>query len=626
MTSGRGAALRLLVLICCLAAAACHDENAIRVAALDFDGNTTFADAQLRSIIQTKKGAGWPWSRWRPFDETIFERDLDRLRAFYRDRGFDEAIVRADEVALAEDRKTVRIRIGIDEGTPRLVTSVVIEGIEALPAELAERLRALDTGVDQPRDIATLAVLRDQGLALLRDNGYPHASLEIVEEDGAAPRTVAVRVRIVTGPETRFGDLQLNGLQRTKSVVVRRALTFRPGELYRESEVLRSQRRLNQFAAFDFAHIAPVVADKEAMAPVLPMVVTLAEAKPHRFEVGVGYGTEDRLRGSFEWRNVNFFGNGSSFVGNAKYSAVLRGAGFGYDHPYLLRSGGTLSANAGAWWTNETIFTSRSAGGRASISHQFGSGSEITVRTRYRNEYLTYSVRPAALADLSLVEERIALGLDPVTGRGDGNIGGIELAVDRTAVDNLLDPTRGTAVSLSVEHVAPWLGSSFKYTELGAEVRGYLPIGGRLGLAGKARYGTLAAASSSSVPFSERFFLGGSTNLRGWGRYQVSPTSEGGLPIGGRSFLDTSAEVRLNVGGGFGVVAFFDAGNVWTDHSATSLSDLRKAAGAGLRYQTLIGVVRGDFGYQINPIEGLRIEGQPQKRRWRIHFSIGHAF
>jgi translocation and assembly module TamA len=161
---------------------------------------------------------------------------------------------------------------------------------------------------------------------------------------------------------------------------------------------------------------------------------------------------------------------------------------------------------------------------------------------------------------------------------------------------------------------------------VGAEVRGYLPLGNRLSLAGKVRYGTLSSAGSADVPFSERFFLGGSTNLRGWGRYQVSPTSDSGLPIGGRSFLDTSAEVRVKVGGAFGLVAFFDAGNVSTESWDSSIRDLRKAVGGGVRYQTLIGVVRGDFGYQLTPIEGLRIEGEPQKRRWRIHFSIGHAF
>jgi hypothetical protein len=33
-----------------------------------------------------------------------------------------------------------------------------------------------------------------------------------------------------------------------------------------------------------------------------------------------------------------------------------------------------------------------------------------------------------------------------------------------------------------------------------------------------------------------------------------------------------------------------------------------------------------DLGYQLTPIEGLRIEGQPERRRWRIHFSVGEAF
>jgi outer membrane protein assembly complex protein YaeT len=618
--------LRGAVLVCCLAASACLDENAVRVAALEFDGAQAFTHGQLRAVIETQTGGRFPWSRWRGFDETVFERDLDRLRAFYRDRGFDEAIVRADAVALSEDRKTVRLRIAIDEGTPRLITSAVIEGIDDLPAPLAEQIHALDAGVDRPRDIATLAGLRERGLSLLAENGYPHASLEVVEEEGLGPRTVAMRVRIVTGPETRFGEVQVNGLERTKSVVLRRALTFKTGDVYRASEVLKSQRRLNQFGAFEFAHIAPVQADKDAEVPVLPMVVTVAEGRPHRFEVGVGYGTEDRARASVEYRNSNFFGNGSQWLGNARFSKVLRGAGFGYDHPYLFRSGGTLLVNAGAWWTNETIFTSRSAGGQVAVSHEFGRRNEVNLRTRYRNEHLNYRVRDEVLKDLSSVDERIALGLDPVTGKGDGNIGGIELSAARTVVDNLLDPRRGTAVSFSVEHVAPWLGATFRYDEVGAEVRGYLPIGARLGLAGKVRYGTLSSQSDASVPFSERFFLGGSTNLRGWGRYEVSPTSLEGVPIGGRTFVETSAELRMQVCCGVGVVGFVDAGNVWTEHWQNPFGELRKTVGAGLRYQTVIGVIRGDIGYQLNPIDGLRIEGKPQTRRWRIHLSIGHAF
>jgi outer membrane protein assembly complex protein YaeT len=618
--------------LCCVIAAACHDDHGVRVAAINFEGAETYSAADLRRIIETRVGGRWPWSRWKAFDEAVFERDLDRIRAFYRDRGFDEAIVRVADVDLAEDGKTVRLSIAIDEGAPLLVSSVIIEGLddlegrEGVPPGVLARLKALDPGVGKPRDVTAFTELRDTALALLRDNGHPHASLEIVEEPGPEPRTLVARVRITTGPETRFGDLQMNGLSRTKQVVVWRAVTFDPGDLYRESEVLKSQRRLNQIGAFEFAHLAPVAEAKDGKAAVLPMVATIAEARPNRFEVGVGYGTEDRLRAAFEWRNVNFFGNGSEWVGNARYSTVLRGAGFGYDHPYLLPSGGTLDARAGAWWTNETTFSSRTAGGHVGLTHSFGAADAIRVRTRYRNEYLTYRVTDAVLADLTTVEERIALGLDPVTGRGDGTIAGFELSAGRSVVDNPLDPSRGLAVSASAEHVAPWLGGSFRYDEVAAEARGYVPIGSRLRFAGKVRYGTLSANTTADVPFSERFFLGGSTNLRGWGRFEVSPTSIEGVPIGGRTFVDTSVEARIDVCCGVGVVGFLDAGNVWSEDWRSPFGSLQRAVGGGLRYESIVGVIRADVGYQLNPIAGLRLDGQPQKRRWRIHLSIGHAF
>ena len=140
------------------------------------------------------------------------------------------------------------------------------------------------------------------------------------------------------------------------------------------------------------------------------------------------------------------------------------------------------------------------------------------------------------------------------------------------------------------------------------------------------RYGTLSAGDTADVPFSERFFLGGSTHLRGWGRYEVSPTSLQGAPIGGRSFVDTSLELRLRVCCDIGMVAFLDAGNVWAADWQSPFTELRQAVGVGVRYQTLVGVVRGDVGYQLNPISQLRLDGKTQSRRWRIHLSFGHAF
>jgi outer membrane translocation and assembly module TamA len=114
--------------------------------------------------------------------------------------------------------------------------------------------------------------------------------------------------------------------------------------------------------------------------------------------------------------------------------------------------------------------------------------------------------------------------------------------------------------------------------------------------------------------------------MRGWGRYEVSPLSASGLPLGGTTLLAFSSELRLVLKGNLGGVLFLDAGNVWDRRSAVDLGDLRYAVGPGLRYQTPVGPVRFDVGYQLTPIEGLLVNGEPEKRRWRLHFSIGQAF
>jgi outer membrane protein insertion porin family len=65
---------------------------------------------------------------------------------------------------------------------------------------------------------------------------------------------------------------------------------------------------------------------------------------------------------------------------------------------------------------------------------------------------------------------------------------------------------------------------------------------------------------------------------------------------------------------------------VWADQWKVQPRDLRWAVGPGLRYDTPIGPIRVDLGIQLNPIPGLLINGIPEGRRWRIHFSIGQAF
>ena len=128
------------------------------------------------------------------------------------------------------------------------------------------------------------------------------------------------------------------------------------------------------------------------------------------------------------------------------------------------------------------------------------------------------------------------------------------------------------------------------------------------------------------MPFYRRYWLGGATSLRGWGRFEVSPLFEG-LPIGGHTMVESSAELRVPVWGNLSAVLFADAGNVWNNAWDFNLNDLRYDVGPGL---ALPDADRADPRRSRLPAQSHpRAAGRtasPQSRRFRFHFSIGQAF
>lgn len=356
------------------------------------------------------------------------------------------------------------------------------------------------------------------------------------------------------------------------------------------------------------------------------MLVTVTESKHRRVQFAAGYGTEEKARVEGQFRQLNFLGGARTAGIRGKWSSLDRGMRVEFTNPYFFAPRWSLQASGERWYDDEPAYTSVASGGHLTLMYR--PGNTNTFSLTFTDEYQSSEISNAALSDLKVRSDLIALGLDPTTGTQSGTLNAVAFDARRTTANNPLNATKGYVVVLHLERAGRWVRGSFAYSNASIDTRYYQPVGGKLVIATRVQLGSLKPAGdvTGNIPFSKRYFLGGATSLRGWGRYELSPLSGSGLPIGGFSMFDGSLEARLSVTRSLGLVAFLDAGNVWTDAWRLRMTDLRYDVGPGLRYTTPVGPLRVDLGYQLNPVAGLLVNGKPETRRWRIHFSIGQAF
>ena len=615
-----------------LAAASCRETGDVQVTSIKFRGTSAVKPEELKGILATRESGFLPWSRKRFFDRPEFDRDVQRIEAFYADRGYPQAKVVGVDVALNDAKDKVAITVEINEGQPTLVESVTFDGFDGLPADHLDRLKArLPITAGKPRDQRLILASHDMAVAELRDHGFPYGSVRMVERDGSSAARVELTVAADAGPQAVFGAITVEGDVSVDENVIRRELAFNEGDQYQLSRITETQRRLYNLELFQFANVVPRL--PEDRSPQVPVVVTVAEGKHRRLQLAGGYGSEEKARGRINWRHVNFGGGARTGEVEAKASSLEQGLRGSFTEPFLFQRGLSLRLSGSTWWADEPVYEYRSSGGRIGLTKDFSRasvGSERGVRNTLSatliQEYEDYTIAPTVLNDPSFRDELIALGLDPETGRGSGTVTAVEFDFERNTAAQPLDPRQGYVVNGHVEKAGQWLRGTFDYTEFAGEVRGYVPLGSRFVWANRARSGTLAGPSAALIPFYKRYFVGGSSSIRGWGRYQVSPLTPAGQPIGGRTMMEVSTEARFGIRGKLGAVLFVDGGNVWAGPWEVQLSKLRWAVGPGIRYDTPIGPMRFDLGVQLNPIDGLVLEGNPEKRKWRVHFSIGQAF
>ena len=337
------------------------------------------------------------------------------------------------------------------------------------------------------------------------------------------------------GTLARYGAIEVEGNTSVGDDVVKRQLTFRPNWRYRLSQVQDSQRKLYGLETFQFANIEPVV--KEGEQPeIVPVKVTVTEGKHRKVNFGVGYGSEEKARASIDWRHVNFFGGARTLQLEGKYSALSKGGRVNFRQPYLFSPRVSLLVSGQSWHRNEPAYTLNTNGGRVTVERTLPRPGPFSRRSAassmsltYTNEFQSYQVSELALHTPSFLKTLISLGLDPLNGTARGLLSSVDLDYHRSTADNALNARSGYTLDAHLEQAGQALQGDYDFVETILEGRYYAALGQRAVLAVKLRGGSIGAPSGENlkVPFYRRYWLGGATSLRGWGRFDVAPLADG---------------------------------------------------------------------------------------------------
>ena len=647
---------------------AAQDDQERVVRQLAFAGNRALDDYTLSTAIATSSSSWaariWPiralgFGEKRYFNALEFRRDVVRLLLLYRQSGYMSAVV---DTTVRRTGRDIFITFRIHEGDPVRVARLQLKGVAGILDTAALR-RALPLHLGDPFNRFLLQASADTIVARLRNSGYPYADVLRNFDSEAGILRAEVELEALPGPRMRLGDVRIEGLAEVDTATVRRLLTVRRGEWFRQNDLYRSQRDLYGMGVFRSANLVLV----DSIPPpggdsTVRVLVQVQEGSQHRVRFGLGYGSVECFRVQAGWAAHDFLGG----------ARVLDLSG------RLSKLGGGAPANTGglnqlcnpfvSTWTLDTLnytigvtlrqpaflnrahtaavglFAERRSEFQVYTREAVGANVEVTLNAR-RGVPVTvgygYSVgRTQAASAIYCSLFRVCTDSAQAFLRNRRPFGAVTVTAVRDRVNNALDPTEGSLVTATLLHASRAVGSRapYEFNRGELEISRYHPIGRRTVFAWRVRGGTilpqditLSGQPVGYVPPDQRFYAGGPNSVRGFGRNELGPrvyitadttsldtaaTNRAGAkvfrdvraaPTGGNSAVVLNAELRFPspiFAQRMRLGLFVDVGQVWErGEQLPSVQGVRVTPGVGLRFATPLGPVRIDAAYNGYPAE-----------------------
>jgi outer membrane protein insertion porin family/translocation and assembly module TamA len=338
---------------------------------------------------------------------------------------------------------------------------------------------------------------------------------------------------------------------------------------------------------------------------VVPIRLEVRDKPWHSLRIGAGYGTDDGFRGQIEWRSLNWLGDGRQLSVRLKGSEINREVGATFIQPHLLGPRNRGSIDFRLFQDDEETYLLNATQLIPRFQHDF---------TPTFTGFIGYRIEYDKVSDVDDATRTAIGGVET-----EGVLSAPLLGFLWNTADDLLNPTRGHVVSFQALQGGGIWGGPFNYWRSSIEGKKYIAIGWDVILAGRLELGLADSIGSiENLPIFERFYAGGERSVRGYGRRRLGPLSGTDRPLGGRSLLEGSVELRRPIWNALGGAVFLDFGNVSLDAFDPPVNDLKFAPGFGFTYGTPVGPLRLDIGFPLDP--------PPSDQSWQLHFSIGQFF
>jgi translocation and assembly module TamA len=507
----------------------------------------------------------------------------------------------------AELSQPVKVRVSVDPGPPFVFGRTEIVNEAPPTADRRDKVPLPEKEGFLPGQLARSGtILKADRLATeaWRQQGYPKAEVA-TQRVVAAHRTSTVdaTIEVEPGRKAYYGPVTVKGTDRMNPAFVAWMAGLPLGQEYDPDDIDRANKRLMRLGVFRSARFE----EANAIEPdgTLPMSLIVQEQPLHRFGIGADYSTVDG--GGFQtyWLHRNLFGHAESLKLEAKV------AGFGN-----TADPADFTYRVGATFTRPGVFTPDTD----FVASVIGDREVLDIYTRTS---ITGLVGFNRIFTDELSGKLFLTGgpsrFDDDFGKRDFLDVGVLGGLTYDTRDSKVDPTTGYYLDGTVQ---PFY--EFNYgnpaVRMVAEGRAYYGFGEdrRIVLAGRLKVGSIVGPPIAETAPDKLFLAGGGGSVRGYAYRNIGITLPGGIVTGGRSLVETSAELRARITDTIGVVGFIDAGYVGANSLPDFSEKFRIGVGGGVRYFTGLGPLRADVAFPLD-----RRPGDPTVA---FYIGLGQAF